>query len=152
MVLLLLLLCPVLAGADVSYGGMSWPEDAEYIDLGDHVVTDYDAFMAALDQMPNLKQVDMWKNKMTKAKCDMLAARYPDMKWGWTMLIIGWDHEHLVRTDYTAWSTLHNNRSAKHSSEDLSVLKYCWNLKALDVGHNKVDSLDFLYDLPELRS
>ena len=150
-VLLLLLLCPVLAGADVSYGGMSWPEDAEYIDLGDHVVTDYDAFMAALDQMPNLKQVDMWKNKMTKAKCDMLAARYPDMKWGWTMLIIGWDHEHLVRTDYTAWSTLHNNRSAKHSSEDLSVLKYCWNLKALDVGHNKVDSLDFLYDLPELR-
>ena len=149
-VLLLLLICPVLSGAEVVYGGTAWPEDAEYIDLGNNVVGDFDAFMAFLDQMPNLKQVDMWQNKMTRSQCDMLAARYPNMKWGWTMIIKAWDHEHLVRTDYTSWSTLHNNRSGKHSSEDLSVLKYCWNLKALDVGHNKVDSLDFLYDLPEL--
>ena len=150
-ILLLLALCPVLAGADVEYCGRSWPEDAEYIDLGDMVVTDFDAFEAFLDQMPNLKQVDMWQNRMSKASCDRLAARYPEMKWGWTMVIAAWDHEHLVRTDYTAWSTLHNNRSGKHSSEDMSVLKYCWNLMALDVGHNKIDSLDFLYDLPELR-
>ena len=150
-VLLLLLLCPVLAGADVSWGNKSWPEDAEYIDLDGTVVTDFDAFEAFLDQLPNLKQVDMWANKMSKAQCDRLAARYPDMKWGWTMVIRAWDHEHLVRTDYTAFSTLHNNRSGKHSSEDFSVLRYCWNLKALDIGHNKVDNIDFLYDLPELR-
>ena len=150
-IVLLLLLWPVLAGANVSYEGKTWPEDAEYIDLGDFVVTDFDAFMAFLDRMPNLKQVDMWQNRMTREQCDLLAARYPGMKWGWTMVIKGWDHEHLVRTDYTAWSTLHNNRSAKHSSEDLSVVRYCWNLKALDIGHNKVDNLDFLYDLPELR-
>ena len=149
--MLLLLLWPVLAGADVAYEGMSWPEDAEYIDLGDFVVTDFDAFMDVLDRLPNLKQVDMWQNRMTREQCSLLASRYPDMKWGWTMVIKGWDHEHLIRTDYTAWSTLHNNKTAKHSSEDFSVLKYCWNLKALDIGHNKVDSLDFLYDLPELR-
>ena len=57
---LLLLLCPVLAGADVSYEGKSWPENAEYIDLGDVIVKDFDAFTAVLDRMPNLKQVDMW--------------------------------------------------------------------------------------------
>ena len=148
---LLLLLCPVLAGADVSYEGKSWPENAEYIDLGDVIVKDFDAFTAVLDRMPNLKQVDMWQNRMSKEQCDMLAARYPDMKWGWTMVIQNWDHEHLVRTDATAFSTLHNNKIAKHSSEDFSVLKYCWKLMALDVGHNKVDSIDFLYDLPELR-
>ena len=150
-VLLMLLLCPVLAGADVSWGGMSWPEDAEYIDLGSTVVKDFDAFEAFLDRLPNLKQVDMWANRMSREQCDRLAARYPDMKWGWTMVIKGWDHEHLVRTDYTAFSTLHNNKTAKHSSEDLSVVRYCWNLKGLDIGHNKVDNIDFLYDLPELR-
>ena len=101
-ILLLLALCPVLAGADVEYCGRSWPEDAEYIDLGDMVVTDFDAFEAFLDQMPNLKQVDMWQNRMSKASCDRLAARYPEMKWGWTMVIAAWDHEHLVRTDATA--------------------------------------------------
>jgi Leucine-rich repeat (LRR) protein len=30
-------------------------------------------------------------------------------------------------------------------------LKYLKNLKYLDVGHNAIDDLSFLYDLPELR-
>ena len=150
-VLLLLLLCPVLAGADVSYAGKKWPEDTKRMNLGNYIVKDFKEFYRVLDKLPNLKRVDMWKNRMTKKQCDALAARYPDIKWGWTMVIKGKDHQHLVRTDYTAFSTLHNNRSSKHSSEDFSVLKYCWNLKALDIGHNKVESLDFLYDLPELR-
>ena len=155
LVLLSLLLCLVLTagaeGTNVIYEGTSYPQNAEYIDLGDFVVTDFDAFMAFLDQMPSLRQVDMWQNRMTADQCDMLAARYPEMRWGWTMVIKNWNHEHLIRTDYTSWSTLHNNKSAKHSSEELSVLKYCWNLMALDVGHNKIDNLDFLYDLPNLR-
>ena len=150
-ILLLILLCPVLARADVSWEDKSWPENAEYIDLDDTVVKDFDAFIDFLDRLPNLKQVDMWQNKMTRAQCDLLAVRYPQIKWGWTMVIKGGSHTHLVRTDYTAWSTLHNNKSFRHSSEDFSVLKYCWNLKALDIGHNNVDTLDFLYDLPELR-
>ena len=155
LVLLSLLLCLALtAGAeetDVVFEGTSYPQNAEYIDLGDFVVTDFDAFMAFLDRMPSLRQVDMWQNRMTADQCDMLAARYPEMRWGWTMVIKNWNHEHLIRTDYTSWSTLHNNKSAKHGSEELSVLKYCWNLMALDVGHNKIDNLDFLYDLPNLR-
>ncbi len=149
--LFLLLFLPLLAGAEVSYDDKFYDESAEYIDLGDHVVVDFDAFKAFLDQMPQLKRVDMWQNKMTASQCDMLAARYPNIRWGWTMVIKNRDHEHLVRTDYTSWSTLHNNQSAKHKSEDFAVLKYCWNLMALDIGHNNVTSLDFLYDLPNLR-
>ena len=152
---LLLLFSAFPAGAEsaetIIYEGNAYPRDAEYIDLGDFVVTDFDAFTAFLDRMPALRQVDMWQNRMTSGQCDMLAARYPGMRWGWTMVIKNWNHEHLIRTDATSWSTLHNNKSAKHSSEDLSVLKYCWNLMALDVGHNKIDSLEFLYDLPNLR-
>ena len=151
MILLLLLLLPLASGAEVSYGGKTFSEEETYIDLEDTVVTDFDGFTAFLDQMPNLRQVDMWENRMTAEQCGLLAARYPDMQWGWTMVVRAWDHEHLVRTDYTSWSTLHNNQSAKHSSEDFSVLKYCWDLKALDIGHNKVEDVSFLYDLPDLR-
>ena len=154
LILLVLLIFPLCAGAEsaeIVYEGTSYSRDAEYIDLGTFVVKDFDGFTAFLDQMPNLKQVDMWQNRMTAKQCDMLATRYPNMRWGWTMIIKNRDHEHLVRTDYTSWSTLHNNTSAKHNSEDFSVLKYCWNLKALDVGHNNVTNLDFLYDLPNLR-
>ena len=149
--LLILLFHPFPAEADVLYEGIAYPENVEYIDLGDYVVTDFDAFSAFLRQLPALRRVDMWANRMTADQCHLLARRFPEIRWGWTMVIKNWNHEHLVRTDYTAWSTLHNNKSAKHSSEDFSVLKYCWNLMALDIGHNKVDNLDFLYDLPNLR-
>ncbi len=148
---MLLLLLPAAAGADVTYQGKSYPEDAEYIDLGDTVVSKFDEFMAFLDQMPRLREVDMWETRMFAANCHQLAERYPQIRWGWTMVIKNRDHEHLVRTDYTAWSTLHNKYTLGHTSEDFSVLKYCWNLMALDIGHNKVESLDFLYDLPNLR-
>ena len=149
--LVLLLLVPVFSLADVAYEGKTYSGDEEYIDLGDTVVRDFDALIAFLDQMPNLKQVDMWANEMTADKCDMLASRYPDMRWGWTLVIKAKDHKHLIRTDYTSWSTLHNKKSTPHTSEDFAILKYCWNLLALDVGHNAVTSLDFLYDLPNLR-
>lgn len=150
-ILLLLLLLPVFSAAEVTYEGKTYTGEEEYIDLGTTLVRDFDAFTAFLDQMPNLKQVDMWTNEMLPYQCDMLAARYPEMRWGWTMVIQARDHKHLVRTDYTAWSTLHNKKSTPHVSSDFAVLKYCWNLMALDIGHNAVTTLDFLYDLPNLR-
>lgn len=151
MILLLLALFALPAWAEVTYEEHAFDENAAYIDLDDLVVTDFESFAAFLEQFPNLKQVDMWGNKMTKEQCDFLAGKFPAMRWGWTMVIRRGKCQHLVRTDFTSWSTLHNNKSPHHSSEDFSVLKYCWNLLALDVGHNEVTSLDFLYDLPNLR-
>ncbi len=148
---LFLVLLGTAASAEVSFEGAVFDQEAAYIDLGDHIVTDFDAFITFLDQMPNLKQVDMWNTTMTAGMCDLLATRFPEMKWGWTMKLQGKDHFHLIRTDYTSWSTLHNNTTSHHDSQDFRILKYCWNLKALDVGHNSVTDLDFLYDLPELR-
>ena len=139
------------ADTTAEFNGMSFPLDAEYISLGDTVVQDFDAFEAFLDRFTGLKQVDMWETKMPAAMCDRLAARYPGMKWGWTMVLQGKDHQHLIRTDYTSWSTLHNNTTSHHNSEDFSILRYCWNLMALDVGHNSVTDLEFLRDLPNLR-
>jgi exopolysaccharide biosynthesis protein len=150
-ILLLMLLFALPAFAEVSYEEHAFDETAEYIDLEDLIVTDFESFAAFLQQFPNLKQVDMWGNKMTREQCDFLASKFPEMRWGWTMVIKRGKCQHLIRTDFTSWSTLHNNKSPHHSSEDFKILKYCWNLMALDVGHNEVTDLDFLYDLPNLR-
>lgn len=139
------------ASADCSFGGKTWPETAEYIDLEDTIVEDYDAFAAFLTQMPSLKRVDMWETRIYRKEIDFLAERFPEIRFGWTMVLQGKDHEHIIRTDYTSWSTLHNNTSTHHTSDDFSILKHCWNLLALDVGHNDVDDLSFLLDLPRLR-
>ena len=43
--LVILLLFPAVVTADVAYEGKSYPEDAEYIDLGDLVVRDFDGLI-----------------------------------------------------------------------------------------------------------
>lgn len=150
--LILLLLFPLNGMADVEFNGIYYSEDSEYIDLGDMEVSDWEALTSFLDQLPALRRVDMWNNRMTAERCGELSSRYPNIRWwGWTMVIPSTDHEHVVRTDATAFSTLHNNRSPQHTEKDFEILKYCWNLMALDIGHNHVTNLDFLYDLPNLR-
>lgn len=129
----------------------SVPADTEYIDMGDTYVKDYDAFIDFLSALPNVKSVDMFTTKIRKKNIDRLAEAFPDITFGWTMEIAAKDGSHLIRTDATAFSTLHNNRSVHHTSNDFSILKYCKNLLALDIGHNGVDDLSFLYDLPNLK-
>lgn len=154
MLALALMLAVAAAAAEsgtVSYGKLTFSTDAELIDLGSTRVSDFDGFAAFLAKFPNLKQVNMFSTKIYRSQCDALAKQFPDMRWGWSMVIRSSDHEHIVRTDQTSFSTLHNNKSSEHSSQDFSVLKHCWHLYALDIGHNAVNDLSFLEDLPDLR-
>ena len=108
---------------------------------------DWDAFLALLDTAPNLRQADMYAVRLTAAQMAELSERYPRVTFGWTLRI----GEHTVRTDATAFSTLHDRSSAPHASGDFAVLKYCKNLVALDVGHNAITDLAFLEALPKLK-
>lgn len=147
LVCMLLPLCAHAEEATLTFQNVTVNADAEYLDMGDNKIQDLDAFMDFLDQLPSLKKVDMFATPVRKTKIEVLVERFPDIEFGWTMQI----SEHYIRTDQTAFSTLHNNKSAWHDSEDFSILKYCKNLLALDIGHNGVDDLSFLYDLPQLK-
>lgn len=152
----LMLLCLIIPGMvlaeenteTVSYmGKFTCDVNAEYIDLGKVRVEDYDAFITFLRKLPNIKQVDMFTTQIYPKNIDKLAAAFPDIEFGWTMRI----GDHWVRTDATAFSTLHNNSSTMHNQNQFKYLKYCKNLLALDIGHNLVTDLSFLYDLPNLK-
>ena len=150
--LLLLLLSGVWAmarGAQIQ--GITVPDDAEAFDFGTKRIRHLEELEVFLESMPQLKKLDMFATPITGRQADALSAHFPDVEFGWTLRIPCRDHDHYVRTDATAFSTLHNKRSQRHSSEDFRILRYCRNLMALDIGHNKVTDLSFLYDLPELR-
>lgn len=119
----------------------------EEMDMGNTIVKDMDAFVRFLNQLPNLKKVDMFNTRLYPKDIDRLAEAFPDIEFGWTMRI----GDHWVRTDATAFSTLHNNKSTLHNENSFKYLKYCKNLLALDIGHNEVKDISFLYDLPNLR-
>ena len=162
----LALLFPALASAEgITYtnktGSITVEKYAQRIDLGNLVVEDSDQaylqFEAFLAKLPKLKQVDMYATDIQRNRIQELAVRFPDVEFGWTMVIpcVNTLHPertpHRIRTDATAFSTLHNNSCTDHVAEDFSILKYCKNLQALDIGHNRVTDLSFLYDLPHLK-
>lgn len=120
---------------------------AESIDFGDMQVKSIDQLIDYLAQFPNLKKVDMFATRIYPASIDKLAEAFPQVEFGWTMRI----GDHWVRTDQTAFSTLHGNASPQHDEDDFRYLKYCRNLLALDIGHNAVKDVSFLYDLPKLK-
>lgn len=122
-------------------------ETVTYLNL-DGQQLDYESVRAMLAEYPNLERVDMYDLPLNHAQAEELDALYPGIEFGWTLKI---GKDHLVRTDATAFSTLHLSGSAVHPTEEISVLRYCKRLRALDFGHNGVDDISWLTELPDLR-
>ena len=153
MLLTLCLLMPVSVlgeeTAVVKFKRLTVPVNAQEIDLGKNTVSnsEYKSFYAFLSKLPELKKVDMYATRIPARRINELTAKFPDVEFGWTMAV----GDHSVRTDITAFSTRHSDRAGRHKNEDFQLLKYCKNLQALDIGHNAVTDLSFLYDLPKLK-
>ena len=95
-----------------------------------------------------LKKVDMFNVPVDRKQAEELEALYPGVEFGWTLKI---GRDHLVRTDATAFSTLHWSSSPTHTADEMKVLRYCKQLRALDFGHNGVDDISWLAELTDLR-
>ncbi len=131
----------------ISAFGLEFDPSTTVADLGDVQVEDYEALFALLDQLPNVETVNLYQSTVPREQMAALTARYPEVFFGFTLYV----GEHVIRTDQTAFSTLHNNQSKTHTSEDFDVLRYCTRLQALDLGHNAVTDLGFLEDLTDLK-
>ena len=144
---LMLPVCAAVRAEPVCFGGVTADTEAEYIDMGDEQIADWEAFYAFLRRLPHLRAVDLYETPIGRDRIVALNDTFPGVTFGMTMQI----GDHLVRTDATAFSTLHTSRSLPHGDDDLSLLRYCTGLYALDLGHNLLSDLSFLNELKELR-
>lgn len=152
------LMMPVFASGEdtVEWKGISYPISSEYVELKDDKI-DIDELITFLKQFPELKKADMFETPVDRAKIDALTEALPDVTFGWTMTVPCTNpahperKAHYIRTDAEVFSTLHNNRCTLHTDEDLSILKYCTNMLALDIGHNALTDLSFIACMPRLR-
>ncbi len=142
---LILLCCPLFFAAAPAEEAED-PAAVTYLDLGTKN-RKLSEVMKLLDQYPNLQKVDMFGTPVGYKNVEQLEQRYPGVEFGWTLRI----GDHLVRTDVTAFSTLHLSGSQTHGQKEIALLRYCKNLRALDFGHNGCNDLNFLKDLKELR-
>ena len=148
---LLLVICLALPKAGFAealrYGNVEADKQAEYIDMGEGQIEDWETFYEYLDLFPMLRKVDLFATEINSKRIEEMTGRFPQITFGMTMKI----GDHVLRTDATAFSTLHTPNSYMHDETELSLVRFCTNLYALDLGHNRLSDLSFLCDLPELR-
>ena len=108
---------------------------------------DFEKLVKAIEWLPHLKEIRALDSSFTYDEMVRIHEARPDVHVYAKMRV----NKHYVRTDVTAFSTRHSKTSTRYSADDMRALKYIDNLLALDIGHNAVDNLDFLYDLPNLR-
>ena len=78
-----------------------------------------------------------------------LQNRYPKVSFNWKIVI--WGTDYYLASMATTFSTFIGDKTdSRLSNSQLEVLKYCKNLRALDLGHNNLYSLDFLKYVPKL--
>ena len=77
-----MLLGPVAAEETktVTYRGITVSTDTEYVDLEKRGVTDWDGFYAFLQQLPNLKKVDMYNTVINLKVYKKLNELFPDVE------------------------------------------------------------------------
>lgn len=133
-----------------TWGELTFSDDAESLDLTVREAgTTIKELEAIVKLCPNLKYVDN-SHKYFPSNNEMFSImkKYPDIHFDWQVKLGSAYH---VSTKATTFSTMnHIDASTKLRSKDLELLKYCPNLKALDLGHNNVTSLDFLQYTPNL--
>ena len=127
--------------------GRSIDTDAETLDLSDLRRADARKLHAALSRMPNIKQVLMFRAPLEKQEMDMLSASFPDVFFGWTIRV----GKYRLRTDASSFSTLRQpDEKPRYKSESYAPLRFCRNLKGLDLGHNSISDLGFVGGLKQL--
>ena len=134
---------------ETTWHKMNLTENTEEIDLNvlDNLAPEN--IEAYIQICPAVKKITLTKHYTIKnEKIIEYMEKYPDIEFVWMVQIKG---RYRLPSNCTAYSTMNNpNAEGKLQSEDLEVLKYVPGLKALDVGHNKITTLDWLKYCPDL--
>ena len=99
-----------------------------------------------LPVMRKLEKVDMSDCGFSDEEMDALNKKYENVRFVWTMHISYYD----VRTDATGFRA-----TEKHygylDAEALARFKYCEDMVAIDIGHRRITTVEFLYDMPQVK-
>lgn len=138
-------------------GNKAYYSDVTDIDISSYIVDDLESFKEQLQYLISIKYIDMCDCGLTNEQMEELQTAYPNIKFVWKLQVGSWE----LRTDVKAFSTGHHGKfeggrftggNYLLSRTDLVQLKYCTDLIALDIGHQKrIVDFSFLENLPNLR-
>ncbi len=108
-------------------------------------VEDVEKYLAKL---PRLKRVSMCDCGLTEDEMGELFDAHPDIKFIW-WLEFG---HYRLRTDATAFTTALGDGNQYHYDDDtFACIRYCTDLMMLDLGHNRITSIENFTGLTKLK-
>ena len=119
------------------------------LDLSNCTVENINTFKSSLELLHNLKYLDMSDCNLSNEDLAKLREEFPNIKVVWKIYFSVWS----LKTDAVAFSVLISNFKYTYlTSKTIEVFKYCTDLQALDLGHQKITDISVIGDyLPNLR-
>ena len=118
--------------------------DLSYVILEDKA----QALCELLPYMPRCTYVDMDSCGLSNEEMAALQAQFPDKKLVWRLFF---GTNYTLRTDAERLLASRPSKGGIIDESDLQVLKYCTDLKYLDLGHNgRINDLSFMTTLTKL--
>lgn len=129
--------------------GVTVTPDVTELDLSGHDLAGLGTDLYGIfGLLPNLTWADLCKTGFTNAEYAALQDAFPDVRMIWEIV---W-HHWTLRTDVVAFSTMKTCAQTFFLyDEDAQYLRYCTDLVALDLGHNRVHDWSFLQYMPNLK-
>lgn len=103
--------------------------------------------ISEIEKYPNLEKVNMFATPVGIVNMGRLSERFPGITFGWTIRF----KEHAIRSDSVVASTGHSYSSARHPTRRIALLRYCTQLKGLNIRYNACDDLAFTSGMNDLR-
>ncbi len=113
----------------------------EKLDLSKCTIDDIDAFKSSLLVLHKLKYLDLSDCNLSNEKLAELRKEFPNIKVVWKIYFSAWS----LKTDAVSFSVLVSNfRYTYLNSNTIEVFKYCTDLQALDLGHQKITDISVI--------
>lgn len=140
----------VAFGWDFQLCGVTVNSNATEIDLSEIQMESVDEVENSLKYFSNLEKVVMYKCGISSEDMDALWKRHPEIRFVWGAYIGG----HYLRTDETTfmpWKLGYaNNGTPGITDAECVELKYMVDLVVMDIGHQAITDLSFLYNMPNM--
>ncbi len=118
------------------------------IDISKKIVWNKNDFDKLLSCIPAGKKLVMCDCGYSNEQMAGLREKYPNLEFAWRIYMGKWN----LRTDDEAFSVMiYDYTHTRLLSKDIEVLKYCTNMKALDLGHQWISDLSVIGQMTDLR-
>lgn len=134
----------VLVRCQLPLAGQYFSTDSTLIDLSGCTVT-VEEVEQMLPYFPRLEKLDMSFCGISDEEMEELNLRHPDVSIVWTLKI----GEVRTRTDAVYFYPAESNYYPTNA--EMTKLRYCHDLVAIDIGHTRATDCEFLWHTPKVR-